>query len=117
VRSGDPWPYADKSVDVIISNQVLEHLFDPALFFREVARCLKLDGISIYLGPFKNVIWEDTFAFHWLTGSQSPPIFARWQRFCSRTVPSGSERWRVRAVKNVSSENALRITSENTRDT
>jgi SAM-dependent methyltransferase len=59
VRSGDPWPYADHSVDVIISNQVLEHLFEPALFFREVARCLKLDGISVHLGPFKNVIWED----------------------------------------------------------
>jgi SAM-dependent methyltransferase len=59
VRSGDPWPYADHSVDVIISNQVLEHLFDPAFFFREVARCLKLDGISIHLGPFKSVIWED----------------------------------------------------------
>jgi SAM-dependent methyltransferase len=59
VRSGDPWPYAQNSLDVIISNQVIEHLFDPAFFFREVARCLKLDGISIHLGPFKNVIWED----------------------------------------------------------
>jgi SAM-dependent methyltransferase len=59
VRTGDPWPYADHSLDVIISNQVIEHVFDPAFFFHEVARCLQPGGVSIHLGPFKNVIWED----------------------------------------------------------
>jgi len=59
VRTGDPWPYADHSVDVIISNQVIEHVFNPAFFFREIARCLTLGGVSIHLGPFKDVIWED----------------------------------------------------------
>jgi SAM-dependent methyltransferase len=59
VRTGAPWPYEDHSIDVIISNQVIEHVFDPAFLFREVARCLKPDGVSMHLGPFKNVIWED----------------------------------------------------------
>src|SRR5438270_10179655 len=28
VRTGEPWPYPDHSLDVILSNQVLEHVFD-----------------------------------------------------------------------------------------
>lgn len=59
VRTGEPWPYPDHSVDVIISNQVLEHVFDQQFFFEQIARCLKPDGVSIHLFPLKNVIYED----------------------------------------------------------
>src|SRR5258708_6929689 len=59
VKSGEPWPYGDHSVDVIISTQVLEHVFDQAFFFQEVARCLKPDGVSIHVFPLKSVIYED----------------------------------------------------------
>ncbi len=58
VRTGDPWPYTDHSVDVMISNQVLEHVSDAQFFFAETSRCLKLDGVAIHLFPLKNVIWE-----------------------------------------------------------
>jgi SAM-dependent methyltransferase len=59
VKLGEPWPYADSSADVIVSNQVLEHVFDLDFFCREIARCLKSDGVSIHLFPLKNVIYED----------------------------------------------------------
>lgn len=59
IKTGEPWPYSDHSVDVILSNQVLEHVFTPDLFFREIARCLKQDGVSIHLFPLKHVIYED----------------------------------------------------------
>lgn len=59
VRTGEPWPYPDHSLDVIISNQVLEHVFDQPFFFQQVARCLKPDGFSVHLFPLKNVIYED----------------------------------------------------------
>jgi SAM-dependent methyltransferase len=59
VRTGEPWPYADHSIDVIVSNQVLEHVFDQQFFFQQVARCLRPDGVSIHLFPLKNVIYED----------------------------------------------------------
>jgi SAM-dependent methyltransferase len=101
VRSSDPWPYPDNSVDVIISNQVIEHVFNPAFFFREVARCLKLDGISIHLGPFKNVIWEDHVCIP-LAHRITKPAFIRVmakvlfknQRFKQRAleIPGGEER-------------------------
>jgi SAM-dependent methyltransferase len=59
VRTGEPWPYADKSVDVMISNQVIEHVGDASSFFSEISRCLKIDGVSIHLFPLKHVLWED----------------------------------------------------------
>jgi SAM-dependent methyltransferase len=58
VRTGEPWPYSDSSCDIMISNQVLEHVSDEKLFFSEIARCLKPDGVSIHLFPLKNMIWE-----------------------------------------------------------
>lgn len=58
VLQGDPWPYDDHSVDVMISNQVLEHVSDEQFFFAETARCLKSDGVSMHLFPVKNVVWE-----------------------------------------------------------
>ena len=59
IKTGEPWPYPDHSLDVIISNQVLEHVFDQPFFFQQVARCLKPDGFSVHLFPLKNVIYED----------------------------------------------------------
>ena len=59
VKIGEAWPYDDVSVDVILSNQVLEHVFDHEFFFRQVARCLKPNGASIHLFPLKSVIYED----------------------------------------------------------
>src|SRR5687767_10455106 len=35
------WPFEDESVDVVVSNQVVEHVFDFALYCRENARVLR----------------------------------------------------------------------------
>jgi len=96
VSTGDPWPYSDHSVDVIISNQVLEHVVDPAFFFREVSRCLKPDGISIHLFPLKNVIWEDHVCIP-LAHRITNPTFIRTMAkifFKERAlaIPGGKER-------------------------
>jgi SAM-dependent methyltransferase len=39
-----PWPLTDKSIDLAFSDQVLEHVSDPDLFFSESQRVLKQDG-------------------------------------------------------------------------
>src|SRR5438270_3947673 len=41
---GASWPVADGSIDVAIADWVLEHLSDPEVFFREVARVVKPGG-------------------------------------------------------------------------
>jgi SAM-dependent methyltransferase len=55
---GEQWPFADGSFDVIVSNQVLEHVDDHALFFAEVARLLAPRGFSAHLFPLREVIYE-----------------------------------------------------------
>src|SRR5882724_1585008 len=58
VQTGEAWPYPDASFDVVVSNQVLEHVADHAFFFQQVRRVLAPDGISIHLFPLKEYIYE-----------------------------------------------------------
>jgi SAM-dependent methyltransferase len=54
----DRWPYEPASFEVIISNQVLEHVRDHALVFAEIRRCLAPNGVSVHLFPVREVLWE-----------------------------------------------------------
>lgn len=54
----DPWPYADESFDVVVSNQVLEHVDDPSQFFQQLQRVLRTGGFSAHLFPLKHCFWE-----------------------------------------------------------
>lgn len=53
------WPFADGSIDCVISNQVVEHLSDLDHFFGEASRVLKKGGILVTstnnLGSWHNV--------------------------------------------------------------
>ncbi len=46
--------FADESIDLHISQDVLEHVFDPARVFQEVARTLKPGGAHIFTVPLVN---------------------------------------------------------------
>ena len=54
-------PYGDRSFDVVISNQVLEHIIDSDNFFKEIYRVLKPTGYGIISTPnlssFHNLIF------------------------------------------------------------
>ena len=96
VRTGDPWPYTDHSVDVMISNQVLEHVSDAQFFFAETSRCLKLDGVAIHLFPLKNVIWEGHLYVP-LAHRITKLLFIRAMGTCfgterGKNIPGGHER-------------------------
>ncbi len=41
---GQPWPLADNSVDICVSDYVLEHIDDPDFFFSELDRVMKPGG-------------------------------------------------------------------------
>jgi SAM-dependent methyltransferase len=58
VSSKEPWPFGDRQFDIVISNQVLEHVKDHSFVFSEIQRTLKDDGISIHLFPLREVLWE-----------------------------------------------------------
>lgn len=43
----DPLPFADESIDVVLSNQVLEHVKELFWIFHEMARVLRVGGVCI----------------------------------------------------------------------
>jgi SAM-dependent methyltransferase len=58
ISSTERWPYPNDFFDVIVSNQVIEHVDDHLQFFGEVARTLKEGGYSAHLFPLAHCIWE-----------------------------------------------------------
>ena len=53
-----PWPIQDRSIDLIIAGEILEHMFTPIKFLKECNRILKKNGEIIISVPnicsFKN---------------------------------------------------------------
>jgi ubiquinone/menaquinone biosynthesis C-methylase UbiE len=52
------WPYPPASFEIVLSNQVLEHVQDHPLVFSEIHRCLAPQGFSVHLFPLKETIYE-----------------------------------------------------------
>jgi SAM-dependent methyltransferase len=44
---GAPLPFEDQAFDAVVSNQVIEHLFDTDLFLAEAFRVLKVGGVVV----------------------------------------------------------------------
>ena len=58
IHSSDSWPYPDNFFDVIVSNQVLEHVADHDLFFSETYRTLSDGGYAAHLAPLHHCLYE-----------------------------------------------------------
>jgi SAM-dependent methyltransferase len=58
ILSRDAWPYDDGFFDVVVSNQVLEHVRSLSLFMDESARVLKDGGLGVHLFPLRSVLYE-----------------------------------------------------------
>lgn len=58
ISSKDDWPFEDESFDIVISNQVVEHLRNHDFFFSQNWRVLKNNGFAVHLFPTKNYIVE-----------------------------------------------------------
>ena len=56
ISENDPIPFPDQFFDIIISNQVMEHVKDHSKLFSELNRTLKPNGLSAHLFPFKDII-------------------------------------------------------------
>lgn len=51
----DVLPIAEGSADVIVCNQVYEHVADPHMLVHNIARAMKPEGIAYFAGP--NLLW------------------------------------------------------------
>lgn len=58
IASDAQWPYPPDFFDVIVSNQVLEHVRDHDLVLREISRTLKVSGFSAHLFPLSHYVYE-----------------------------------------------------------
>lgn len=58
ITTDQNWPFDENSFDIIISNQVLEHVHNKPFFFTNVSRTLKNNGYFIALNPLRHCIWE-----------------------------------------------------------
>lgn len=46
--------FADNSFDIVVTQDVMEHVYNPGAVFREIARTLKPDGAHIFTVPLVN---------------------------------------------------------------
>jgi len=58
ISTNDTWPYPDEFFDIVLSNQVLEHIADHDMVFSEIYRTLRYGGFSVHLFPLKNCLYE-----------------------------------------------------------
>lgn len=84
VSSQDPWPMSDGSLDVIVSNQVLEHVMDHRHFFSETHRTLREGGSSIHLFPLKHYVWEGHIHMPLVHRIRQHHLVRRYIELCSR---------------------------------
>lgn len=50
--SGDDWPVADRTIDLLLATETLEHVADPDAFLAQARRVLGDDGRLIRTVPF-----------------------------------------------------------------
>lgn len=71
---GNTFPFEDASHDGVICNQVLEHVFNPDQFLREISRVLKPGGDLLLTVPF---VWDE---------HEQPWDYARYSSFGLRSL-------------------------------
>lgn len=58
ISESDAWPWPPGQFDLIISNQVMEHVRNHRVFFSEIFRTLRPDGFSVHVFPLRHVLVE-----------------------------------------------------------
>jgi SAM-dependent methyltransferase len=66
---GKKFPFINAEFDSIVTNQVLEHVFNPDEFLSEINRALKIDGKFLLTVPF---VWDE---------HEQPYDYARYSSF------------------------------------
>lgn len=72
--AGGALPFPDASFDAVLCSQVLEHVFEPEVFLREIARVLRPDGRLVLTVPF---VWDE---------HEQPRDYARYSSFGLRAL-------------------------------
>jgi 2-polyprenyl-3-methyl-5-hydroxy-6-metoxy-1,4-benzoquinol methylase len=74
IKENSDWHHTDNFFDIIVSNQVLEHVMNKELFFSKLNKFLKLNGNSFHLAPVSTNVWEyhvDVPFAHWIKSKKN----------------------------------------------
>ncbi|UUN26029.1 class I SAM-dependent methyltransferase [Streptomyces sp. FIT100] len=58
VSQHEAWPYPDGAFDIVVSNQVLEHVVSLPPFFAQLSRVLGPGGSSMHVFPLRNALCD-----------------------------------------------------------
>ena len=84
ISARERWPFPDEFFDVIISNQVVEHIGDHDMFFFEIQRTLRKNGYSVHLFPLKNYIYETHLNLPFVHKIINHDLLIKYIKFLSR---------------------------------
>jgi SAM-dependent methyltransferase len=73
----DALPFRDSQFDMVISNQVFEHIPDPTRILPEIARVLKPAGQFLALFPFREIWYEGHLGLYFAHWLQTHPLLLR----------------------------------------
>lgn len=73
-RSTDEWPVEDDSIDLLVTNHVLEHVENLHRFFAETKRVLRPNGVSLHLFPTSASVVEGHLWAPWAHRIRSSDI-------------------------------------------
>lgn len=78
--SSDRWPFDDAYFDLVLSNQVIEHVADLPKFLSECRRVLRQGGLGIHVFPTQRMVIESHIFVpfvHWLDSDWARLAFLR----------------------------------------
>lgn len=58
ISQDEAWGYPPNHFDLVVSNQVIEHVFDLPHFLRNLRAVLRTDGVSIHFFPLRHCVLE-----------------------------------------------------------
>ncbi|NWF24848.1 class I SAM-dependent methyltransferase [Streptomyces sp. PKU-EA00015] len=58
ISQHEAWPYPDQSFDLVVSNQVLEHVVRLPPFMMQLSRVLAPGGCSVHVFPLRNALCD-----------------------------------------------------------
>jgi SAM-dependent methyltransferase len=78
--------FNDETFDLVITQDVMEHLYEPGKAFAEIARTLKKGGAHIFTVPIINrhkpsEVWA-------IKGENNSPVFLRWPEWHGNPIDS-----------------------------
>jgi SAM-dependent methyltransferase len=97
VYDGKKFPFGDGEFDSIVTNQVLEHVFNPDEFLDEINRILKVNGKLLLTVPF---VWDE---------HEQPYDYARYSSFGLKSL---LERNGFEIIKHRKSVNDFRVIAQ-----